>query len=164
MYDFSFFSFCPMFWFPFAVISEKKCRPSERNDIKPNSWASLRFSAIDWYRPWLKFYLNELIRIYNVTTFKWIVNDPCRFGSSTTLEKTYRKEKRTNISKYSSTSRAYTQVHFEKESFVRFLKIVSFLKRAKNELQRKHNQSNGCNFLSSMCSAYCSPFAVKVKH
>lgn len=147
-----------------SSFRKKNCRPSERNDIKSNSWASLRFSAIDWYRPWLKFYLNELIRIYNVTTFKWIVNDPCRFGSSTTLEKTYRKEKRTNISKYSSTSRAYTQVHFEKESFVRFLKIVSFLKRAKNELQRKHNQSNGCNFLSSMCSAYCSPFAVKVKH
>lgn len=70
----------------FLPSFRKKCRPSERNDIQPNSWASLRFSAIDWYRPWLKFYLNELIRIYNVTTFKWIVNDPCRFGPSTTLK------------------------------------------------------------------------------
>lgn len=33
---------------------------------------------------WLKFYSNESIRIYNVSTFKWIVNDPCRSGPPTT--------------------------------------------------------------------------------
>lgn len=83
--------------FCFAFVSWK-CRRGDQDGL--SVWFASSFEFCAAIAIWLKFYLNESIRIYIVTSFKWIVNDPYRFGPSTTSKKRNERRKKNVKKKY----------------------------------------------------------------